>query len=67
MKGYIDDKGRDRPPCATCKHRNKMTVEAPCYSCIDNVDLALHKSNAETEFGNYEAEERSKNEHRTEP
>ena len=54
MKGYIDEFGYDRPPCAKCKHRDKMTVESPCYSCIDNVDLALHKPNCETEFANFE-------------
>lgn len=56
MKGYIDEKGNDRSPCGTCKHRNKMTVQEPCYSCIDNVDLALHKPNRETEFVHYEAD-----------
>lgn len=56
MKGYIDEFGYDRPPCAKCKHKNKMVVESPCYSCIDNVDLALHKPNSETEFVNYEEE-----------
>lgn len=56
MKGYIDDKGNDRSPCGTCKHRNKMTVQEPCYSCIDNVDLALHKPNHETEFVHYKAD-----------
>lgn len=55
MKGYIDSFGRDCSPCKTCKHYQKMTVESPCYSCIDNVDLALHKPNCETEFANYEA------------
>ena len=53
MKGYTDENGFDRPPCKTCKYRNKMTVEAPCYTCIDTMDLALHKPNAETEFANY--------------
>lgn len=53
MKGYIVN-GKDCAPCRTCKHFKKMTVEAPCYSCIDNVDLALHKPNHETEFANYE-------------
>ena len=53
MKGYTDEQGRDRPPCATCKHKNKMTVEAPCYSCISNVDLALHKPNSESNFFYY--------------
>ena len=56
MKGYIDENGYDRSPCGTCKHKSKMTVEAPCYSCIDNVDLALHKPNHETEFVHYEAD-----------
>ena len=56
MKGFIDEKGIDRSPCGICKHRNKMTVEEPCYSCIDNVDLALHKPNHETEFVHYEAD-----------
>ena len=54
MKGYIDEDGHDRPPCSTCKHRNKMTVESPCYNRIDIIDLALHKPNAETEFASYE-------------
>lgn len=54
MKGYIDEKGNDRTPCVTCKHRNKTTVQEPCYSCIDNIDLALHKPNHETEFAHYE-------------
>lgn len=56
MKGYTDENGKDRPPCGTCKHKNKLTVQAPCDSCIDTVDLALHKPNAETEFANYEKE-----------
>ena len=54
MKGYIDEYGYDRPPCSTCKHKSKMTVKSPCYNCIDPVDLALHKPNAETEFLYYE-------------
>lgn len=53
MKGYLKD-GKDLPPCGTCKHKGRMTVEAPCYGCIDTVDLALHKPNYETEFSNYE-------------
>lgn len=54
MKGYIDEHGYDRAPCGTCKHKKRLTVETPCYSCISHVDLALHKPNAETEFANYE-------------
>lgn len=56
MKGYTDELEKDKPPCGTCKYKNKMTVEAPCYNCIDTVDLALHKPNSETEFANYESE-----------
>lgn len=58
MKGYSklrsDGQYADMAPCGTCKHKHKMTVESPCYNCIDIVDLALHKPNAETEFANYE-------------
>ena len=54
MKGYIDEFGYDRSPCSKCKHKDKLTVEYPCYSCIDNIDLAMHKPNSETEFVNYE-------------
>ena len=39
MKGYIDNEGYDRPACITCKYKHKLTVEAPCYDCIDNADL----------------------------
>lgn len=53
MKGFLKD-GKDYAPCGTCKYRGKMTVEAPCYDCIDTMDLALHKPNYETEFANYE-------------
>ena len=56
MKGFVNEFGIDVPPCGTCKYKNKMTVESPCYNCIDNVDLALHKPNHETEFANYESE-----------
>lgn len=53
MKGFLKD-GKDYAPCGTRKYRGKMTVEAPCYDCIDTMDLALHKPNYETEFANYE-------------
>lgn len=53
MKGYIDEHGRDMPPCGTCKYKSKMTVEGPCYNCIDAVDLALHKPNCESNFFYY--------------
>lgn len=54
MKGFIDEIGMDRPACAKCKHKGKTTVEAPCYNCISNMDLALHKPNYETEFASFE-------------
>lgn len=54
MKGYTDENGIDRPPCGMCKHKDKLTVEAPCYNCIDAVDLALHKLNSEMEFVYFE-------------
>ncbi|MBR3019595.1 MAG: hypothetical protein IKH57_21370 [Clostridia bacterium] len=57
MKGFIDKDGRDMPPCDTCKNRNLMTINTPCYDCISIVDLAIHKPNYETEFAAYEKEE----------
>ena len=42
--------------CRHAEHKNKMTVEAPCYNCIDPVALALHKPNAGTDFVYYEPE-----------
>ncbi len=56
MKGFVDSFGYDRPACVKCKHRSKMTVEAPCYTCIDEVALATHKPNCETEFAAFEPE-----------
>ncbi len=57
MKGHYetlpDGRVLDRPPCGTCKYRHRMTIEAPCYSCVDIIDLASHKPNAETEFAAY--------------
>ena len=49
MKGYTYH-GKDCSPCFFCKHRDEFTVENHCYNCIDNVDIALHKPNAETDF-----------------
>lgn len=46
MKGYIDENGKDRPPCRKCKYEHKLTVEAPCYSCIDNVDWLCNMCSA---------------------
>ena len=57
MKGFIDQNGYDRPPCGTCKHRDQLTITAPCYNCISVVDLALHKPNYDTEFAAYEKAE----------
>ena len=53
MKGFIDERGRDRPACDRCKYRNKPTVFVLCYNCIHITDLALHKANFETEFANF--------------
>ncbi len=50
MKGYTSHRGADCIPCFFCKYRGKMTIEHPCSNCIDAVDLALHKPNAETNF-----------------
>lgn len=30
-------------PCKTCKHKDILTVFEPCWSCIDNIELAAHK------------------------
>ena len=43
MKGYPGI-------CKDCTHEKKLTVEAPCYGCICNEDLALHKPLEETEY-----------------
>lgn len=60
MRGFNferkDGKLADCAPCSFCKHRGKMTVEEPCYSCIDAIDLALHKANVETDFSHFEEE-----------
>jgi len=41
MKGHYeiraDGQRADVPPCRTCRHKNKMTVEAPCYNCISQM------------------------------
>ena len=56
MKGFIDENGIDRPACVNCKHKRKMTVETPCYNCIDMMVLVTHKPNHETEFVAFEPE-----------
>lgn len=53
MKGFIDERGRDRPACDECKYRNRPIVFALCYNCISPIDRALHKRNYETEFANF--------------
>ena len=53
MKGFIDERGNDRPACVNCKYRNRPTVFVLCYNCISQIDLALHKPNYETEFINF--------------
>lgn len=56
MKGFIDENGIDRPACVNCKHKRKMTIETPCYNCIDTMDLVLKRPNHETEFAAFETE-----------
>lgn len=53
MKGYTYH-GKDCSPCFFCKHRDEFTVEASCYSCLDNEDIALHKPNYKCDFANFE-------------
>lgn len=61
MKGYTDEKENDKPPCYRCKHRHKMTIELPCWDCIDIIDIATHKPNAKTEFMSFELDIRGDN------
>lgn len=51
MKGYTSHRGYDCSPCFFCKHREQGGCS---YHCISNVDVALHKPNAETEFASFE-------------
>ena len=51
---FKEKKHVDMSPCLFCKNRDKMTVSAPCYNCIDNADIALHKPNVKTEYANFE-------------
>lgn len=64
MKGFNfkrkDGKFADCAPCSFCRHKGKMTVYEPCYSCIDTIDLALHKANVDTDFAHFEAESEEK-------
>ena len=60
MKGYIDSYGRDRPACDTCKYKEKSMTYCACRNCIPIIDLALHKRNYETEFANYEPDEKER-------
>ena len=53
MKGFIDERGNDKPACVRCKYRNRPSVFVLCYNCIPLIDLALHKANFETEFVNF--------------
>ena len=55
MKGYIDENGVDRSPCGTCKYKTKMTVEAPCYDCIDNCEWCykFHCGTSDERFCSY--------------
>lgn len=53
MKGFIDERGNDRPACDQCKYRNRSRVFVVCHNCISPIDIALHKRNYETEFANF--------------
>lgn len=53
MKGFIDERGNDRPACVNCKYRNRSIVFVHCCNCVSALDLALHKRNYETEFVNF--------------
>lgn len=37
-------------PCKNCIYKHKLTVESPCYSCIDLEDLMFHRPIDETNF-----------------
>ena len=66
MKGFYKRRANgelaDMPPCGLCKHKNKQTYEFPCYNCIDIMDLAFHRPNAETEFASFEPAEEGSHE-----
>lgn len=47
MKGYTGI-------CRNCKHDGKMTVDSPCYNCMDELDISFHKPDYNTEYANYE-------------
>lgn len=53
MKGFIDERGNDKPACVICKYLNRSKVFPVCRDCISTIDLALHKANFETEFANF--------------
>ena len=57
MKGfkYIQNgRERDLAPCFFCKHRENLTIDAPCYTCMSLMDLSLRKPNSKTEFASFE-------------
>lgn len=54
MKGFIDERGRDRPACDNCKHRNRSFSFAVCRDCISSIERLLYKRNYEVEFVNFE-------------
>lgn len=43
--------------CRDCVYEKKLTVEAPCYGCISNEDLALHKPDSETKHAYFKAKD----------
>lgn len=46
-------------PCKQCKWEDKLTVEAPCYTCISNEDITLAHINPNypVDFANFEPKE----------
>lgn len=46
----------EKSPCGTCKYKDQLTVLEPCWSCIDNIELALHKQ--EVDFVHYTQKEK---------
>lgn len=54
MKGY-------EGICRDCIYGDKLMVESPCYFCISNEDIALHKPNSEIDFADFKPREADEN------
>lgn len=46
MKGYPGI-------CRDCIYGEKQFYDAPCFWCMDNEDIALHRPNTEMEFTHF--------------